>query len=194
MILGSKKESTKFQVLVEIASHQPDIRQKEIADRIGITPQAVSEYIKELSSDGFLYSDGRVSYRISKKGIEWITEKAVELKKYARSVIDDIVRQASVWTAIANKDLRKGDVVSLRMEGGLLYADPPGGGATGVTISNASEGEDVGITDLKGMISPGKANITICKVPRVERGGSRRVDLALLKKKLRISPISQLSV
>ncbi len=56
MILRSKKESTRFQILVEIAAHQPDVRQKEIADKIGITPQGVSEYIRELVSEGLLYS------------------------------------------------------------------------------------------------------------------------------------------
>ena len=47
-ILQTKSGVTKFQVLIEIAAHQPNVRQKEIAAKIGITPQAVSEYIKEL--------------------------------------------------------------------------------------------------------------------------------------------------
>ncbi len=51
-ILQTKSGVTKFQVLIEIAAHQPNVRQKEIAAKIGITPQAVSEYIKELVNDG----------------------------------------------------------------------------------------------------------------------------------------------
>lgn len=43
-LLHSKKESTKFQILVEITAHQPNVRQREIAEKVGITPQAVSEY------------------------------------------------------------------------------------------------------------------------------------------------------
>ncbi|MDL5503657.1 MAG: winged helix-turn-helix transcriptional regulator, partial [Candidatus Methanoperedens sp.] len=77
MILRSKKEITRFQILVEIAAHQPDVMQKEIASRIGITPQAVSEYIKDLVQEGFLYSDGRVRYRVTKNGIEWVLERAI---------------------------------------------------------------------------------------------------------------------
>ena len=34
-ILRSKRETTRFQVLVEIAEHQPSIRQQEIADKLG---------------------------------------------------------------------------------------------------------------------------------------------------------------
>ena len=152
MILRSKKESTKFQILVEIASHQPDVRQKEIADKIGITPQAVSEYIKELVLEGLLFSDGRVRYRVTKIGVEWVLERALELKKYARYVMEDIVSHVSVATAIANENFNKGQTVSLVMDNGLLYAGSGGGDVTGVTISDAKKGEDAGVTDLKGMI------------------------------------------
>ncbi|MDP2845517.1 MAG: winged helix-turn-helix transcriptional regulator, partial [Candidatus Methanoperedens sp.] len=126
MILRSKKEITKFQILVEIAAHQPDVMQKEIADKIGITPQAVSEYIKELVSEGLLFADGRVRYRVTKKGVEWVLERAQELKKYARFVMEDVVSHISVATAIAMERLDKGQKVSLRMEKGLLYAGREG--------------------------------------------------------------------
>jgi len=180
MILRSKKEITKFQILVEIAGHQPDVMQKEIAERIGITPQAVSEYIKDLVSEGYLFSDGRMRYRITKNGVEWVLERAIELKKYARFVMEDIVSHVSVATAIARRKFKKGDSVSLMMENGLLYAGTDGN-VTGITTSDGEEGEDVGVTDLKGMISFPPVNITICKVPRVEKGGSRSVDLEMLK-------------
>jgi putative transcriptional regulator len=182
MILRSKKDSTRFQILVEIAAHQPDVRQKEIADKIGITPQAVSEYIKDLVLEGLLFSDGRVRYRVTKKGVEWVLERAMELKKYARFVMEDIVSHISVATAIAEEEFNKGQRVSLRMDNGLLYAGSGDGDVTGITISDAMEGEDVGVTDLKGMIRLPEVSIIICKVPRVERGGSRSVDYETLKK------------
>ena len=187
MILRSKKEITKFRILVEIAANQPDVMQKEIANRIGITPQAVSEYIKDLVSEGFLFSDGRVRYRVTKNGVEWILEKAMELKKYALFVMEDIVSHISVATAIARRKLSRGESVSLMMENGLLYAGNDGD-VTGTTISDAQEGEDVGVTDLKGMISFPPVNITVCKVPRVEKGGSRSVDYEMLKKRLQEKP------
>jgi len=188
MILRSKKESTRFQILVEIAAHQPDVRQKEIADKIGITPQAVSEYIKELVSEGLLYSDGRVRYRVTKIGVEWVLEQALDLKKYARYVMEDIVSHVSVATAIANESFKKSDIVSLFMENGLLYAASEDGNVTGTTISDAKKGEEVGVTDLKGIIELPEVNIVICKVPRIERGGSRSVDLAMLKKHSKDKP------
>jgi putative transcriptional regulator len=39
----------------------------------------------------------------------------------------------------------------------------------------------VGVSDLKGLISLEEGNITVCKVPRVQAGGSRKVNIDLLK-------------
>lgn len=182
-LLHSKKESTRFQILVEIAAHQPNVRQKEIADTIGITPQAVSEYMKELADEGLIFSDGRVRYKVTKKGIEWVLEHAADLKRYASYVMEDIISHVSVWTAIADDDYRAGQKVSLVMRDGLLYANISGNGAaTGVLISDVKSGEDVGVTDLHGMIELEDVKIVVCKVPRVERGGSKNVDLDKLEK------------
>jgi len=181
-LLHSKKDSTKFQILVEIAANQPNVRQREIAEKIGITPQAVSEYIKELTDDGLILSDGRVRYKVTKKGIEWVLERTAELKRYARYVMEDIISHVSVWTAIAEEDYRTGQKVSLVMRDGLLYANAKQEhAATGVLISDVKAGEDVGVTDLHGLIELDEVKITVCKVPRVERGGSKNVDLDALE-------------
>ncbi|HUW67235.1 MAG TPA: winged helix-turn-helix transcriptional regulator [Candidatus Nanoarchaeia archaeon] len=181
-LLHSKKDSTKFQILVEIAANQPNVRQREIAEIIGITPQAVSEYIKELTDEGLILSDGRVRYKVTKKGIEWVLERTAELKRYARYVMEDIISHVSVWTAIADENYRTGQKVSLVMRDGLLYANAKQEhAATGVLISDVKAGEDVGVTDLHGLIELGDVKITVCKVPRVERGGSKNVNLDALE-------------
>ncbi|WP_135609547.1 winged helix-turn-helix transcriptional regulator [Methanococcoides sp. AM1] len=182
-ILQSKSGITKFQILTEVAAHQPNVRQKEIAEKIGVTPQAVSEYIKELTAEGFIYSDGRVRYRITKKGVEWVLENAADMKRYANFVMSDIISHVSTWTAIADEDIEKGENVYLQMRNGLLYVSKSiETGATGMTISAAEKGDDVGVTNLLGMIDLENASITVCKVPRSERGGSRNVDLERLQK------------
>ena len=181
-ILQSKRESSRFQILVEIAAHQPNLRQKEVADRLGVTPQAISEYIKELVANGLVTTDGRMRYSITKEGVEWLLEGAAELKRYARVVMEDIISHVSVWTALAEADLVEGERVSLEMRGGLLYANRKEGiEASGITISDARAGEDVGVSDLKGLISLDEGVIIVAKVPRVQVGGSRKVDINTLK-------------
>ncbi|WP_462273455.1 DUF7839 domain-containing protein [Methanohalophilus sp.] len=182
-ILQSKSGITKFQILIEVAAHQPNVRQKEIAKKVGVTPQAVSEYIKELTSEGYIYSDGRVRYRITKNGVEWVLENAADMKRYAKFVMSDIISHVSTWTAIADENLDKGEDVYLHMRNGLLYVDTKEqADAKGVTVSDVEEGEDVGVTNLTGMIDLETASITVCKVPRIERQGSKNVDLERLKK------------
>jgi len=181
-LLSSKSGITKFQILIEIAAHQPNVRQKEIAEKIGITPQAVSEYIKELVAEGLVSSEGRVRYRITKQGVEWVLENAAEMKRYARFVMSDIISHVSTWTAIAEEDVNADQEVYLTMRNGLLYVSTQNvTNATGTTISAALKGEDVGVTDLMGLIDLENASITVCKIPRVERGGSKNVDLERLE-------------
>jgi putative transcriptional regulator len=180
-VLQSKRESSRFQILVEIAAHQPNLRQKEVAKRLGVTPQAISEYIKELVADGLVTTDGRMRYSITKEGVEWLLEGAAELKRYARVVMEEIISHVSVWTALAEADLFEGERVSLEMRNGLLYANRKEGiDASGITISDASAGEDVGVSDLKGLINLEEGKIVVCKVPRVQAGGSRKVNSELL--------------
>jgi len=181
-VLQSKRESSRFQILVEIAAHQPNLRQKEVAERLGVTPQAISEYIKELVADGLATTDGRMRYSITKEGVEWLLESAAELKRYARVVMEEIISHVSVWTAIEEADLAEGERVSLEMRAGLLYAGRKEGlDASGVVIADALAGEDVGVSDLRGLIGLDEGRIHICKVPRIQNGGSRNVDIGLLK-------------
>jgi len=185
-LLSSKSGITKFQILIEVAAHQPNVRQKEIAEKIGVTPQAVSEYIKELVAEGLVSSEGRVRYRITKQGVEWVLENAAEMKRYARFVMSDIISHVSTWTAITEEDVNADQEVYLTMRNGLLYVSTQNvTNATGTTISAALKGEDVGVTDLMGLIDLENASITICKIPRVERGGSKNVDLERLESLVR---------
>jgi len=184
-VLQSKRESSRFQILVEIAAHQPNLRQKEVAESLGVTPQAISEYIKELVADGLVTTDGRMRYRITKEGVEWLLESAAELKRYARVVMEEIISHVSVWAAIAEVDLAEGERVSLEMRSGLLYANKKEEiDASGVVIAGALSGEDVGVSDLRGLISLEEGRIILCKVPRVQNGGSGKVDLSALQAQL----------
>ncbi len=177
---------TKYQVLVEIAARQPRIRQADIADKLGITPQAVSEYIKQLLRDGSVVSEAPMNYRVTNKGVEDIIKRAHEIKDYSRFVLDEVVRDVRVFTAVADKDLKEGERAAVWMKNGLLYAgEKHMSRATGVAIQNACKGEDVGIKNLRGLIDLKIGTVTICQVPRAEWGGSRGIDYEKLREKLR---------
>jgi putative transcriptional regulator len=185
-ILKSKNLATKFQIMVEIAAHQPNIQQKDIAPRLGITSQAVSEYVKELIKDRWLSSEGRSRYKVTKEGVDWILQMSRQLHSYAWFV-SKAVADISTTTAIADRDLSVGQSASLYMKDGLLFASNiiRDKGAKGIAVTEAKKGQDVGIRNVEGVIELEPAEVTIGKVPNVQDGGSKNTDFARLKREIR---------
>ncbi len=185
-ILQSKNLATKFQIMVEIAAHQPNVQQKDIAHRLGITSQAVSEYIRELTKDGWLTSEGRSRYRVTNEGVDWILQMSRQLHSYAWFV-SKVVADISTTTAIADGQLSAGQQVSLYMKDGLLFASHVIGdrGAKGTTVTEAEKGQDIGIRNIEGVIKLTPAKVIIGKVPNVQDGGSRSADSTRLEKEVK---------
>jgi len=179
-ILQSKNSATRFQILVEIATSGPSIQQKSIAVKLGITPQAISAYIHQLVKDDLVVSTGRSHYRVSTKGVNWMLKVLRELRGYA-SVVEQAVTNITVCAAIAEGDINQGQAVGLKMKDGLLFAtSQTNGGARGMAVSSVSEGEDVAVSNIEGLVELTTGRVTILQVPGIQKGGSRQVDLELL--------------
>lgn len=188
-VLRNKNLTTKFQILVEIADRGPDVQQREIAKELEITPQAISDYIAQLINEKILVSTGRSSYRITNEGINWVIKTLRDLGNY-NNFVQRAVNNISVCAALAEDELKKNQQVSIKMKNGLLYASPEKeGGATGVTISGARPGDDVGICNIDGIVPLDIGSVTIIKIPGIERGGSRKTDYNILKKHTKESPL-----
>ncbi|MCL2157269.1 MAG: winged helix-turn-helix transcriptional regulator [Methanobrevibacter sp.] len=181
-IFKKRGEMTHFQILSEISKQDPHLRQKDIAERLNITVQAVSENIKTLVDEGYISSrDGRSPYKISQKGIAKVKKDAINLRKYSDSVLETMNYYKSVWPAIANEKIKKNDQVGLYMEKGILYADKSQQSATAQVLCDADTGEDVALTGLNGMIDLEIGQVIIISLPTIKQGGSRRCDLELIK-------------
>lgn len=176
--------------MVEIASNGPNVQQKVVAKRLNITPQAVSDYIAQLVKEKMLISEGRSSYRLTNEGVNWIIKMLRELSSYT-DYVQRAITNISICTAIAEGELKEGQRVGLEMKGGLLFAtNNPSGQATGVVISSARAGEDVGITSIEGIVPLQVGKVTVLRVPGVQRGGSRRANLAKLKEYVKKSSLT----
>ena len=71
------------------------------------------------------------------------------------------------------------------MKNGLLFAtNTTDEGARGIVVSDAQEGEDVGISEIEGIVALEIGRITILKVPDIQGGGSKSVDLNQLEKEI----------
>lgn len=177
-IFKKKGELTRFQILAEIAKTQPHLRQKDIAEKLGISIQAVSENIKSLTDDGFVEIRGdTIRYHITKRGIEKLKKEAVDLRKYADEVSETMNTYKSIWPAIAEDDLEEGEKVWLKMENGTLYATKHKTPASAEVLQNVQKGEDVALTNLEGTIELKAGDVTIIRLPPINKGGSRASDL-----------------
>lgn len=173
-----KGELTRFQILAEIAKNQPHLRQKDIAEKLGITVQAVSENIKSLTDEGFVeIREDTVRYHITKRGIEKLKKEAVDLRKYADEVVETMNTYKSIWPAIAESEVKAGEKVWLKMKNGTLYATRDKSPASAEALYDASKDEDVALTKLEGTIELKPGNVTIIRLPTINQGGSRACNL-----------------
>jgi putative transcriptional regulator len=171
-------EITRFQILAEIARGDPHLRQKDIADKLDITIQAVSENIKSLADEGLVETGrGHSRYKITNRGIDKVKKEALDLRKYADQVLDTMNTYKSIWPALAKEDLTAGERVWLRMEDGTLYAGKEKSPAHAEVLHDALKGEDVALSGLGGTIELEPGLVVIVKLPPINQGGSKKTDL-----------------
>ena len=180
-ILHNKNASTRFQILVEIASKGPAIEQKAIASNLNITPQAISDYLKHMTADGLVSVEGRSRYRVTSDGVNWMLKELRALNDYV-NLAEKAVTDIAVNAALAEDRISEGQEVGLVMKEGILSARPEkNGGAWGLATQKAEPGEDVGVSGIKGIIPLKLGKVTVATVPGILDGGSRTVDLERLK-------------
>jgi putative transcriptional regulator len=176
-VLRSKRNATRYQILVEIAERQPAVNQQEIADAIGVTAQAVSDYLQGLVEQGYVDKHGRGRYEVTKEGVDWLITQTDALRSFVEHVSEDVIGQVDVEAALATGEIEAGQTVSLSMEGGVLRATAGGAGSTtAVAVTDAEAGREVGVTDFEGVLDYELGRVTVLSVPQVQQGGSAAVD------------------
>ncbi|MFW5900323.1 MAG: winged helix-turn-helix transcriptional regulator [Halodesulfurarchaeum sp.] len=182
-VLDDKREATRYRILVEIADRQPAVSQGEIADEVGVTSQAVSEYIRELVEDGLVVKHGRSRYQVTNEGVDWVLGHTTDIRRFTDRVADDVLGGVEEDAAIAVEDIEDGETVSLEMRAGMLHAIPGDAGpATGTATTNAQAGREVGVSGFEGVIDFTPGTVTVYQVPPIRAGGSRSVDTASLER------------
>jgi len=176
-VLQSKRNATRYQILVEIAERQPAVSQQEIADEIGVTSQAVSDYLQDLDAQGHVTKHGRGRYEVTKEGVDWLISQTDALRSFVEHVSEDIIGQVEIETVLATTDINEGESVSLTMQDGVLRAVAgDAGNATAVAVTEAAAGAEVGVTNVTGVVEYELGTVTVVSIPLVQNGGSSAVS------------------
>ncbi len=176
-VLRSKRDATRYQILVEIAQRQPAVNQAEIAEAVGVTPQAISEYLNGLVEEDHVKKLGRGRWEVTAQGVDWLIEQTDDLREFTEFVSEEVIERGDIEPAIAEGPIAEGDRVTLAMRDGVLYAIPDEDGpATATAITDAAPGEDVGVRDISGLLDFELGHVTIVVLAPVQDGGSRSLE------------------
>jgi putative transcriptional regulator len=184
LLLQNKGEFTKFQILLEVMHNQPHIKQKEIADTMGITIQAISKYFKKLTKEGLLEAgSGRADYHLTRKGIGKLHDDLKSLERYV-TFIKSQIKIEHAWPAIATQPIKAGQTVGLIVKEGVMHTVDPNSPITeltGIAMADAAVGEDLGLKNLQGKMNIKQGKILIVKLPSIRQGGSRAADITKVR-------------
>lgn len=180
--LRDLKRNTELLILVHILE-SPTPRLKDIAGQLGITVQAVSQYVVAMRKEGLLreYS-GRL--RPTRSGMQLLQEHFSKLKDEIDSVLRRI-RVIDSCVAIAGQKIDKGDKVGLVMEDGMLMAFPgQKASSIGRATEAAEEGDDVLVGELEGIVDLELGRLLAIEAPSETEGGSKAANVGQVRNKV----------
>ena len=178
-ILRDLRLSTKLLILLEI-TRKPHIKLKTIAEKIGISIQGVSEYLKIMNEEKLIQNIGG-EYKVTTNGIQFLHKNFSELKDFVDKSIEklDLIE---VCAAIAKTKIKKGERVGLFMENGILNAySGRKSKSSGFAIMDADIDEDVPVKNLEGIVELNHGKLCIIEIPSIIDGGSRKIDIKEIK-------------
>jgi putative transcriptional regulator len=150
---------TELLFLYECVTEQPSTL-RPIARRLGMTVQAASHSYRRLSEQGLVeVKEGR--YRLTLRGVEWLHRALGGLRDDIDRRLDrlHVIRSTR---AVALREIRAGEAVSLELRDGVLSARPgTHGESRGRAVHAAKRGGLVQIGSLEGIlpIAPGRVRV-----------------------------------
>jgi putative transcriptional regulator len=180
--LRDLKRNTELLILVEVLE-SPSARLKDIAVKLEVTVQAVSQYLSAMRKEG-LVREHAGALRPTQKGMQLLQEHFSGIK----GEVDTILRRISVidrCVAIAGEKIKKGAKVGLIMEDGMLMAFPGiKSPSTGEALEGAEEGDDLLVGKLEGIVDLELGQLLIIEAPSEIEGGSKAANVERVKNRI----------
>lgn len=160
------KRMTEILILLEFLEN-PNASLADVGRKIGISKQAVYEYVKRMTSEiNFLEKKEQDnSYRVTFEGIEALQSCTVEMENFTKEASEKLQLIRTI-TAITGNNIRKNDIVGLFMENGIVTAHAKKkSSSSGISLHDAIKGEDIKVGSLKGIISHDITPMTVLRIP-----------------------------
>ena len=181
--LRDRTETTRLLILAMLQA-EAGATLSGVAQRLGITVQAVSAHARALAGEGLLAAHDGL-YRPTPRGLQALHEGVRSLRDAVAALAAplDVIQVAS---AVAAAPIKAGQEVGLWMAHGDLEARPlqkgeAPAGSRGVADGAAQAGEEVIVAQLKGMVPLEPGTLRVVSVPAPAEGGVARVDTRRLK-------------
>jgi len=178
--LRDKRLATRLVILSELV-HNRYSTLKPLAERLDLTIQAISDYLKGMDEEGLTCKVEGI-FKPTREGVDYLHRNYIELKRFLEEEIHDL-DILDMCGAIARTKIKEGDKVGMFMEKGELVAYANRESIScGVALQDARSGEDVGISDLSGIVELTQGKITLIVVESIRSGGTRELDLDSIKR------------
>ncbi len=181
-LLRNKNLSTQILILYELHTNNYS-KLHPLATKLGITQQAVSEYLHRMKKQNLIYREER-QYKPTIQGVALLHQELISLKQFA----DESVKNLSLIThciALAAAPIRKGQNVGLRMNDGWLWAHPnQQSSSTGIALSTAEARDYVIIGNLTGIIDHTLGKLYFFELPNPTQSLNHHPSLRQIKQQL----------
>ncbi len=167
-VLIKRRETVKLLIMSLLLNN---LNQREIAKRLGLTPQAISEYFKELSSKGLVEN-----YSLTEDGYRWLVKMLFDLHVWTEKILKDLYSKNIV--AIAVGEVKRNDGVRYWFEDGLIYCKVDEN-YNAIALTDGVN-DEVLIRPI-AFKPPRRGKVYVFVVPDVTSGGSRLVDIEKLR-------------
>lgn len=140
----------------------PTLNLTGVAEQLGVTVQAVSNYAKRMTEEGLLEAE---THRVTPHGIQELHRRIGQVKRAVDRAFEHL-NVITETTAIAGEAVEAGDRVGLVLEDGMLVAYPDrDSSSTGTADEDAQAGGTVAVTDLEGILDIRPGQVHLVRVP-----------------------------
>lgn len=161
--MSSKSVSTRLLLLIELHRRR-HAKLRPLAERLGITVQAVSVVLKRLTREDLVELRDGV-WRPTQRGTEAVHQSMRDLRRFLDEAMGNL-RIIDACVAQADGPVRPGEAVGLYMRDGRLRgATGVYAGSQGRALTRARTGELVRVGDLRGIVGLKPAALTLVAHP-----------------------------